>query len=238
MAPRFEETLIELGRRRQGGWGSHVPTLIAPHRHCRGGWSHETARAMRRRGCRSGCRNRTSGSPCPSGRFPAGDRRVIVRSRTDLNGPARGAEARLVEPLGVDRLEGFPFRGDLVFGEDGVDGGDGFACGTVDALVGLDVEHPAALVDAVDRAIIDACAVFNVDTWFSDDGGHGPWLPAAVRGETMVPLRGPASRADRPAGCLSPVCPCASRDRRRGDRARPASHHPPGCRRPGRPGYR
>src|SRR3954452_6255073 len=199
MAPRFEETLIELGRRRQRGWGSHVPNLVAPHRHCRGGSSHETARAMRRRGCRSGCRNRSSGSPCPSGRFPAGDRRVIVHSRTDLNGPARGAEARLVEPLGVDRLEGFPFRGDLVFGEDGVDGADGFACGTVDALVGLDVEHPAALVDAVDRALIDACAVLNVDAWFSDDEGHmAPGYPRPSAGKRWFRyvdlLRGPIAR--------------------------------------------
>src|SRR5690606_11322891 len=43
----------------------------------------------------------------------------------------------------------------------------------VDALVGMDVQHPIALVDAVDGALVDACAIFQIDAGLCDDVGHG-----------------------------------------------------------------
>src|SRR4051794_3274375 len=125
-----------------------------------------------------------------SGRFPAGDRRVIVGSRPDLDGAAGRAQARLVEPLGVDRLERLPLGGNLVLGEDRVDRADRLARRTIDALVGLDVEHPATLVDAVDRAFVHARTVFDVDAGFSDHERHGPRVPAAEVAETVEDRRG------------------------------------------------
>src|SRR3954453_1266132 len=125
-----------------------------------------------------------------SGRFPAGDRRVIVGSRPDLDGAAGRAQARLVEPLGVDRLERLPLGGNLVLGEDRVDRADRLARRTIDALIGLDVEHPATLVDAVDRAFVHARTVFDVDAGFSDHERHGPRVPAAEVAETVEDRRG------------------------------------------------
>jgi hypothetical protein len=43
----------------------------------------------------------------------------------------------------------------------------------VDALVGMDVEHPLALVDAVNRTLFDAGAVLEVYTRLGNDVGHG-----------------------------------------------------------------
>jgi len=42
----------------------------------------------------------------------------------------------------------------------------------VDALVGVDVEHPLALVDAVDRTFVDTSPVLEIDTGLGDDVGH------------------------------------------------------------------
>src|SRR5208282_5183129 len=56
------------------------------------------------------------------------------------------------------------------------------ACATVDALGRVDVELARALVDAVDRAFLDAGLVGDIDTRCGDDVGHGTpvrlWLAA------------------------------------------------------------
>src|SRR4029078_4357338 len=128
MVRALEQPLIKLGRRRQGGWGSHARNVVALRRRCRTDPGRPTERYR-------------------SGAFPGGDRRMIVGSRADLDGAARRPEARLLEPLGVDLLERLPLGRDLVLGEDGVDRADRLARRAIDALVRLDVEHAAALVD-------------------------------------------------------------------------------------------
>ena len=64
-----------------------------------------------------------------------------------------------------------PLVGDVVLVVDGLDGAHQFAR-TVHALVGVDVQHACALVDAVDGAFLDACLVFDVDTGFGDGDRH------------------------------------------------------------------
>ena len=59
----------------------------------------------------------------------------------------------VVEELGVDGGELLPLRRHVVLVEDRGDGADRLAGAAVDALVGVDVEHARALVDAVDRDI-------------------------------------------------------------------------------------
>src|SRR5690606_42166459 len=54
----------------------------------------------------------------------------------------------------------------------GLDGANRFAGTAVYALVGLDVQRPGPLVDAVDGALVDAGAVHHVDARLTDDVGH------------------------------------------------------------------
>jgi len=56
-----------------------------------------------------------------------------------------------------------PLVGHVVFVEDRLNRAYRLAGAAVDALVGVDVEHPPAFVDAVDWAFIDAGLVLDVD---------------------------------------------------------------------------
>src|SRR5574341_1288257 len=68
--------------------------------------------------------------------------------------------------------ERLPLGGDVVLVEDRLDGADRLAGAAVDALVRVDVEHPLALVDAVDRAFLNARLVLHVDAWLGDHVRH------------------------------------------------------------------
>jgi len=63
--------------------------------------------------------------------------------------------------------------GNVVFVEDRLDGADRLAGTAVDAFVGVDVEHPLAFVDAVDRALPNAGLVLKVDARLGDHVRHG-----------------------------------------------------------------
>src|SRR5215470_11538823 len=93
----------------------------------------------------------------------AGDVVGVVGQRAGLGGTAWGPQ--LVEEPGVLGGEGGPLLGDVVFVEDRFDRADRLASAAVDAFVGVDVEHPLAFVDAVDRAFLDAAFVHDVDAW-------------------------------------------------------------------------
>jgi len=49
----------------------------------------------------------------------------------------------------------------------------GLTCTTVDAFVGVDIELIFALIDAIDRANLDAAAVLRLEAGLDDDVGHG-----------------------------------------------------------------
>src|SRR5690606_33393881 len=55
---------------------------------------------------------------------------------------------------------------------DGLDRADGLAVAAVDAFHRVDVELAVAFVDAVDRALLHAGAVHDVDARLGDDVGH------------------------------------------------------------------
>src|SRR3712207_295770 len=92
----------------------------------------------------------------------------------DLAGLRRAPGAAQVgEELHVGVVEVLPLVRDVVLVVDGLHRADRLAGTAVDALVGVDVEHPVALVDAVDRTLVDARLVEDVDTSLGDDVGHG-----------------------------------------------------------------
>src|SRR6478735_8951568 len=99
------------------------------------------------------------------------DERVVLVDDAELRGAAGAAE--VVEGLDVGVVVVGPLLGDVVLVVDRPDGADRLARTAVDALVGVDVERALALVDAVDRTLLDAGAVLEVDARLGDDVGHG-----------------------------------------------------------------
>src|SRR4051812_10742910 len=98
------------------------------------------------------------------------DQRVVLVDHAHLGGAARGTEVG--EEVDVRGVVVLPLRGGVVLVEDRLDRAHRLAGAAVDALVGVDVEHPVALVDAVDGALVDARPVLEVDTGLRDDVGH------------------------------------------------------------------
>ena len=72
----------------------------------------------------------------------------------------------------VDLDERLPLVGQRVLGEDRLDRALRLAGAAVDALLGVDHQHPAHLVDAVHRADVDAGLVLQVDAGLGDDVRH------------------------------------------------------------------
>jgi hypothetical protein len=89
------------------------------------------------------------------------DDRVVLAGLADLGGAAGGA--KVLEEVGVDLGVVLPLLGDVVLVVDGLNRSDGLAGAAVHALVRVDVEHALALVDAVHRALFDACLVEYID---------------------------------------------------------------------------
>src|SRR5690606_29382975 len=96
--------------------------------------------------------------------------RVIVVDDADL----RGAPGRtdLAEEVDVRRVVVRPLLRQIVLVEDRLDGADRFARAAVHAFIRVDVEHAVALVDAVDRALVDAGPVLDIDAGLGDHVGH------------------------------------------------------------------
>src|SRR5690606_33177490 len=107
-------------------------------------------------------------------RGQCGDDRMVARDHADLGGTAGRPD--FGEELDVRRVVVRPLVRQVVFVVDGLDGADRLARTAVDAFVGLDVEHPVALVNAVDGAFIDAGAVFDVHARKGDHVRHAPSL--------------------------------------------------------------
>ena len=95
---------------------------------------------------------------------------MIRTGRSEPCCTARGTQR--VEELGVDGEELALVVGQVVLVVDGLDGADGLTGTTVDTLVGVDVQRALALIDAVDRALLDAGAVLDVHAGQANDVCH------------------------------------------------------------------
>src|SRR4051794_10534287 len=98
------------------------------------------------------------------------DQSVVVVDLAELGRAAGRAE--VVEEVDVGVVVALPLLRGVVLVEDRLDRADRLARTAVDTLVGMDVEHPLALVDAVDRTLVDAGAVLEIDARLGDDVGH------------------------------------------------------------------
>src|SRR5437588_2666545 len=166
---------------------------------------------------------------------------VLLRGADLCRAAGRSDPAHGVgEELRVDRRELLPLARHVVLVEDRGHGAHGFARPAVDALVGLDVEHPSALVDAVDRALVDAGPVLHVDTGLADRVGHGGFL---LFGRCSSWKSYPAPGGAQQASVFMPPAPGSGRGRARYRGSRTPARAPgPGTRtggrrrRPGTPG--
>src|SRR5581483_8413236 len=150
----------------------------------------------RRPGCPTGTPAET---PTLAGGSPGGsvaltlrrqvlDELRVVLGQADLGGAPRRSE--LSEEVRVDLCVLIPLLGDIVFVVDRLDRADRFAGTAVHTFVGVDVEHPSALVDTVDRTFLDARLVFEVDAGFGDRVRHDGLLHV-FRGPGRTPIRFP-----------------------------------------------
>src|SRR5262249_3335224 len=124
-------------------------------------------------------------------------------SRWPQLGEALAGGVLVLEVVVVERRIVRPLLGDVLLGEDRLDRTRIDAGAAVDALVGIDVEHPILVGpdDAVDRAFLDAGLVLHVDAGLGDDVGHGVG-PIRPRGE-----RRSVATVDRPGGRPRPWAP-------------------------------
>src|SRR5258708_900053 len=92
--------------------------------------------------------------------------------------------------LGVELRVFLPFLGKVVFVEDGFDGTLGNARLTVNALLGVDVQHRLPLIEALYRAHDDAIRVFAIETRLGYDVSHYSFLSlefGRFSGEKLTP---------------------------------------------------
>ena len=82
--------------------------------------------------------------------------------------PGRGT----VEELQVLGDFGTPVRTAVTLPRDRVDRADRLAGTAIDAFVRLDIEPPAAFIDAVDRALLDARPILHVHAGIADRVCH------------------------------------------------------------------
>ena len=94
----------------------------------------------------------------------------VVLGHADL-GRATG-RSELDEEIGVDLGVLAPLFGHIVFVVDRLDRADRLAGTAVDAFVGVYVQHPSALVNAVDRTFLDTGLVLEIDAGFGDRVRH------------------------------------------------------------------
>src|SRR5690606_19762261 len=80
-----------------------------------------------------------------------------------------------------------PPLGQVVFVEDRLDGAHRFARAAIDTFVGVDVQHAVALIDAVDRTLVDARAVLQVYAGLGDDVRHGESSPFGFSPSILSP---------------------------------------------------
>jgi hypothetical protein len=87
-----------------------------------------------------------------------------------VHGPAGRAE--LLKDLSVHYLEDLVVRCKVAVVSDRFDGAHRLTGTTINTFVRVDVKHPIALVNAIDRAIVDARLVLNIHAGWTDHIAH------------------------------------------------------------------
>src|SRR5699024_1365863 len=96
----------------------------------------------------------------------------------------------------ICRVVLLPLFGNIVLIVNRFDRAHRLTSATIDTFIGMDVKHPVALVDAIDRTLLHTGEVFQVDTRLRDDVGHnspftklGPVFHGRPFEASIAPLR-------------------------------------------------
>jgi uncharacterized membrane protein YGL010W len=99
---------------------------------------------------------------------------MIAIGQTDLACTTWGSE--LNEELAINCAILLPLRWDIIFVIDRFHRTDWLTGTTIHALIGLDIEHAIAFIDAIHWALFDAGLIFHIDTWLGNYIGHAGLL--------------------------------------------------------------
>jgi hypothetical protein len=88
--------------------------------------------------------------------------------------------AKFIKEFGVNFLKFIPLGWDIVLVINRFDGADWFASATVHTLIGLDIKHPIALVNAIDWALFNTGLIFHIHTWKRDHICHERLLTNSI----------------------------------------------------------
>jgi hypothetical protein len=91
---------------------------------------------------------------------------MIMIGEANLCSATRGPN--LNEELCIDLRKFFPLTWNIIFVIDCLNWADRLAGSTIDALIGLDIEHAVAFVDAIDWALFNAGFILHIDTWLGN----------------------------------------------------------------------
>jgi hypothetical protein len=97
-----------------------------------------------------------------------------VISRNWANLGSASWRSNLGEKVNVGLVVFTPLTRKIVFVVNSLYWANWLTSTTVHTLVRVDVKHAVALVNAVDRALVNTSLVFNVYTWESDYVSHSP----------------------------------------------------------------
>jgi len=70
----------------------------------------------------------------------------------------------LFEKFNVSRVVIGPLFGNIIFVINCFNGTDRLTRATIDTLIGVNVEHPVAFIDAIHGAFVNTCSVFHIHT--------------------------------------------------------------------------
>jgi hypothetical protein len=87
---------------------------------------------------------------------------VVSRDRSDFGSTARGTNLR--EEVNVRFVVLAPLARQVILVVDGFHWTNGLASTAVNTLIRVDVKHAVALINAVDRALVDTCLVLDIHT--------------------------------------------------------------------------
>lgn len=110
--------------------------------------------------------------------------RMVLVDDSNFCGTSRGAE--IIEELYVCPIVVRPLFRKVVFIVDGFHRANRLAGATVDTLIRVDIEHPIALINAVNRALIYTGPIFNVDAGKSNYIGHDARLSSPANAFSFI----------------------------------------------------
>jgi hypothetical protein len=116
---------------------------------------------------------------------------VISRNRSNLGSSSWRSDG--FKKVNIGTVVICPLLRDIIFVIDSLYWANRFASPAVNALIRVDVKHTVTLIDAINRALFDACLVFKVNAWKCNYISHWGDPP-----RTILPIDAPKTSYPMP----------------------------------------